>query len=470
MSDGDNENIPVLPEKQSEENGENVLNTSFENEDENVGEDSLIRSFEKQESDDEDNLIRSFEKQESDDEDDLIRSFETQNEEDEQVKPMESIPEVTEPFPSPPKRLSSPPKRSLYKTPSPETSMEAPDHGIRKSPRLRSANVEEQSQPAKSVVSISKVTETVPASPLKRAIRKTPSRESSMEAPEVGNRKSPRSRKTSVSIEERPQAAKLMEPIPEVTEHFQASPRKRSVRKTPSRESSIDAPEVGRRKSPRSKKSSVNVEDKLQPAKLMEPIPEVTEHFPASPRKRPVRKTSSRESSMEAPDISSRKSPRSRKSSVNVEDKLQPAKSMEPIPEVTEHFPASPRKRPVRKTPSRESSMDAPEVGRRKSPRKSSISVEQAKPMEPITEVSEVLSSFTEEWRQKNRRPPLTKRVIRKTPSRESSMEAPDLRKSPRLRKSSSNVEERSQPVASMESIAEVSETPNRTRGRPKKH
>jgi hypothetical protein len=70
-------------------------------------------------------------------------------------------------------------------------------------------------------------------------------------------------------------------------------------------------------------------------------------------------------------------------------------------------------------------------------------------------------SNYAEEWRQKHRRPVPSKRLTRRTPSRESSsepVESLSIRRSTRIRKSS--VAEESQPAKIMEPISEVSKLP----------
>uniref|UniRef100_A0AC34GY35 ELYS-like domain-containing protein n=1 Tax=Panagrolaimus sp. ES5 TaxID=591445 RepID=A0AC34GY35_9BILA len=396
-----------------EENVEKILMSSFEMQDEDDAENVLMSSFEKQDEEDGDNI--------------LIKSFEQQDEEDDAIAQVEK--EITR--------------------------VEVDENEI-----LKIVTVEKE---VTKVVIVEEEYRQQHIVPIKRA-RKTPSRESSEEAPEV--RKSPRLRKSSVNNEDHhiteTQPVKSMESIAEVPEP--RSPRR--LRKTPSRETSVEAPEV--QKSLRSRKSSVETEEhhltKSQPVKSMESIAEVPE--PSSPRR--LRKTPSRETSVEAPEV--RKSPRLRKSSVNSEEQhiteTQP-NSLSSYAEEwrQQHRRVAPVKR-VRKT-SRESSLEAPEVQKPIRSRKSSVETEEhhltksqpVKSMESIAEVPE----------------PPSPRRLRKTPSRETSVEAPDLRKSPRLRKSSANNEDhhlsKSQPAKSMESIAEVSEpTTPRTRGRPKKH
>uniref|UniRef100_A0A914YT43 ELYS beta-propeller domain-containing protein n=1 Tax=Panagrolaimus superbus TaxID=310955 RepID=A0A914YT43_9BILA len=393
--------------------------------DEVNGEKVLTSSFEEQDEIDDDKILTcSFEKQDEEDDDDLmIRSFEIQDEEDYEIANVVTVEEEV-------------------------TKVVTVEKEI-----IEIVTVEEE---ITKIITVEEESHEYDV-PIKRA-RKTPSRENSVEAQDV--RKSPRLRKSSVNSEDhhlpKSQPVKSIESTADVPE----LPSHRRVRKTPSRETSVEAPEV--RKSPR--KSSVNIAEQYitetQPSSLSSYAEEWRQqHRRVAPVKR-ERKTLSRENSLEAPDM--RKSTRLRKSSVDSEEhhlsKSQPVRSMESIAEVPE--PSSPRR--VRKTPSRENSVEAPDL--RKSPRlrKSSINSEdhhliKAQPVRSMESIAEV---------------PEPRRVLRKTPSRENSVEVPDLRKSPRLRKSSVNSEDhhlsKSQPAKSMESIAEQPQTP-RGRGRPKK-
>uniref|UniRef100_A0A914R158 Uncharacterized protein n=1 Tax=Panagrolaimus davidi TaxID=227884 RepID=A0A914R158_9BILA len=136
----------------------------------------------------------------------------------------------------------------------------------------------------------------------------------------------------------------------------------------------IDKPSPTENDSTMSPVVNKDIDNKSMTDKLREKIKQITKTPPATPLVSRLQIS---------PEPSALKRPISILKSNKKQSRITPAETMEPG--VNEPFPASSRKRSVSKTPSRESYMEAPEVGRRKSPsRKSSISVEQVKPMEPV--------------------------------------------------------------------------------------